>query len=75
MSIKLAAAEGTLPGDTLEEKFAFVQSVGFDGIELSGQGDGIFAGRADELAPGPRGRRGDADRRRAHGPLHRRLRS
>lgn len=49
-SIKLAAAEGTLPGATLEEKFAFVQSVGFDGIELSGQGDGIFAGRADELA-------------------------
>ncbi|MFC7623419.1 sugar phosphate isomerase/epimerase family protein [Microlunatus sp. GCM10028923] len=50
MSIKLAAAEGTLPGETLEEKYAFVRSVGFDGIELSGQGDGIFAGRADELA-------------------------
>lgn len=49
MSIKLAAAEGTLPGATLEEKFAFVQSVGFDGIELSGRGDGIFGSRVDEL--------------------------
>lgn len=49
MSIKLAAAEMTLPGETLAEKFAFVQSVGFDGIELSGQGDGIFSGRQDEL--------------------------
>lgn len=49
MSIKLAAAEMTLPGDTLAEKFAFVQSVGFDGIELSGRGDGVFAGRSDEL--------------------------
>lgn len=49
MSFRLAAAEGTLPGSSLEEKFAFVQSVGFDGIELSGRGDGIFAGRVDEL--------------------------
>jgi sugar phosphate isomerase/epimerase len=49
MSFRLAAAEGTLPGETLEEKFAFVQSVGFDGIELSGRGDGIFGGRVEEL--------------------------
>jgi sugar phosphate isomerase/epimerase len=44
MTFKLAAAEGTLPGDTLIEKFDFVRSVGFDGIELSGRGDGVFAG-------------------------------
>ena len=30
MSFRLAAAENTLPGETLMEKFAFVQSVGFD---------------------------------------------
>ncbi|TKK83512.1 sugar phosphate isomerase/epimerase [Kribbella jiaozuonensis] len=39
----------TLPGETLEEKFAFVRSVGFDGIELSARGDGIFGSRVDEL--------------------------
>ena len=49
MSFRLAAAEGTLPGRNLMEKFEFVKSVGFDGIELSGQGDGIFAARAAEL--------------------------
>ncbi len=49
MTFRLAAAEGTLPGQSLEEKFEFVTSVGFDGIELSGRGDGIFAGRVDEL--------------------------
>ncbi len=49
MTFKLAAAEGTLPGATLEEKFAFVRSVGFDGIELSGQGNGIFGARAAEF--------------------------
>lgn len=50
MSIKLAAQESTLPGDTLEERFAAAQSSGFDGIELGAQGDGRFAARADELA-------------------------
>ena len=49
MTFKLAAAEGTLPGDTLIEKFDFVRSIGFDGIELSGRGDGVFAARAAEL--------------------------
>jgi sugar phosphate isomerase/epimerase len=49
MPFRLAAAEMTLPGDTLEEKYAFVRSVGFDGIELSAPGDGRFAGRSDEL--------------------------
>lgn len=49
MSLRLAAAEETLLGRDLEEKFAFAHSVGFDGIEMSGRGDGIFAGRAAEL--------------------------
>ena len=49
MSVKLAAQESTLPGDTLEEKFEFTLNCGFDGIELSGRGDGIFAARAAEL--------------------------
>lgn len=50
MAFRLAAQESTCEGDTLEEKFAFAQSVGFDGIELSGRGDGVFVGRAEELA-------------------------
>jgi sugar phosphate isomerase/epimerase len=50
VTIKLAAQEHLLPGDSLEEKFEFAQSVGFDGIELRGFGDGVFAGRAAELA-------------------------
>ncbi|MEV0797532.1 sugar phosphate isomerase/epimerase family protein [Kribbella sp. NPDC050281] len=49
MSFRLAAAELTLPGETLEKKFAFVRTVGFDGIELSARGDGIFGARIDEL--------------------------
>ncbi|MEV5963144.1 sugar phosphate isomerase/epimerase family protein [Kribbella sp. NPDC051952] len=49
MTFRLAAAEMTLPGDTLEEKFTFVRKVGFDGIELSARGDGIFGTRVDEL--------------------------
>lgn len=54
MSFRLAAQESTLPGDTLEEKFAAAQSYGFDGIELGAQGDGRFAARADELAAAQR---------------------
>ena len=49
MSIRLAAQESTLPGATLEEQFAVALDCGFDGIELSGPGDGVFAARADEL--------------------------
>lgn len=49
MSFLLAAQESTLPGDTLEERFAAAQSYGFDGIELGAQGEGRFAARADEL--------------------------
>lgn len=47
--IRLAAQEATCEGETLLEKFRFAQSVGFDGIELSGRGDGIFVGRESEL--------------------------
>jgi sugar phosphate isomerase/epimerase len=47
--IRLAAQEHMLEGDTLFEKYAFAQSVGFDGIELLGRGDGVFASRVDEL--------------------------
>jgi sugar phosphate isomerase/epimerase len=50
MSLRLAAAERTLPGQTLLEKYDFVRSVGFQGIELAAEGNGVFASRADELA-------------------------
>jgi sugar phosphate isomerase/epimerase len=50
VSFRLAAQESTLPGSTLEEKFEFALSVGFDGIELAGNGNGVFVGRADALA-------------------------
>ena len=49
MSFRLAAQEWMLEGETLEEKFAFAQDVGFDGIELGARGGGIFEGRAEEL--------------------------
>jgi sugar phosphate isomerase/epimerase len=49
MTFKLSAQESMLEGDTLVEKFDFAKSVGFDGIELSGKGDGIFAARAEEF--------------------------
>jgi sugar phosphate isomerase/epimerase len=49
MSFKLAAQESTLPGDTLMDKFQATLDWGFDGIELSGRGDGVFAARAEEL--------------------------
>jgi sugar phosphate isomerase/epimerase len=49
MSIRLAAQEATLPGDTLMDKFQFTVDCGFEGIELSGRGHGVFAGRAAEL--------------------------
>jgi len=49
MSFRLAAQEWMLEGETLEEKFGFAQSVGFDGIELGARGGGVFEGRAEEL--------------------------
>jgi len=50
MAFRLAAQESTCEGSTLVEKMEFVSSVGFDGIELSGRGDGVFVGRAEELS-------------------------
>ena len=47
--IRLAAQEATLPGANLEEQFQFALDCGFDGIELSGRGDGVFGARVDEL--------------------------
>ena len=50
MAFRLAAQESTCEGDSLIEKFEFAKSVGFDGIELSGRGNGVFVSRAEELA-------------------------
>lgn len=47
--IRLAAQESTCEGVTLLEKFEFAKSVGFDGIELSGRGDGVFVSREAEF--------------------------
>ncbi len=49
MTIQLAAQEHMLEGTDLTEKFRFAQSVGFDGIELRGAGDGIFGSRVEEV--------------------------
>lgn len=49
MAIKLAAQESMLEGESLQEKFDFARSHGFDGIELSGRGGGVFAARREEL--------------------------
>lgn len=49
MTFRLAAQEWMLEGDSLPEKFAFAQSVGFDGIELGAVGGGVFEERAGEL--------------------------
>lgn len=48
--IRLAAAENTLPGDSLEEKYRVVLNCGFDGIELSAPGAGGFTARREELS-------------------------
>jgi sugar phosphate isomerase/epimerase len=49
MALKLAAQEQMLHGETLTEKWAFAQSVGFDGIELRGEGGGRFADRLPQI--------------------------
>ncbi|MDQ6874222.1 MAG: sugar phosphate isomerase/epimerase [Actinomycetota bacterium] len=49
MTLKLAAQEQMLHGETLIEKWRFAQSVGFDGIELRGEGEGKFAHRLPEI--------------------------
>lgn len=47
--IKLAAQEQMLHGDNLTQRWEFAQSVGFDGIELRGEGDLTFADRLPEI--------------------------
>ena len=49
MRVKLAAHEATLPGANLMEQFQFALDCGFDGIEPSGKGAGVFGGRSAEL--------------------------
>ena len=47
--MKLACQEQLLPGDTLEQKWAFCRRCGLDGIELMGRGDFAFRARLPEL--------------------------
>jgi sugar phosphate isomerase/epimerase len=47
--MRLACQEHLLPGATLVEKWAFCQSVGFEGIELLGRGGPAFRERLPEL--------------------------
>jgi sugar phosphate isomerase/epimerase len=47
--MKLACQEHLIPGDTLIAKWEFISSVGYDGIELRGQGDLQFRERLPEL--------------------------
>ena len=47
--MKLACQEHLIPGDTLPEKWAFISSIGFQGIELQGHGDFKFRARLPEL--------------------------
>jgi sugar phosphate isomerase/epimerase len=47
--MKLSCQEQLLPGDSLEEKWAFATGAGFEGIELRARGDGHFASRLPEL--------------------------
>jgi sugar phosphate isomerase/epimerase len=49
MPFRLSAQEHFFEGSNLVEKFVHARSLGFDGIELLGAGDGGFAARADEL--------------------------
>src|SRR5918993_1290963 len=47
--MRLSCQEQLLPGDSLEEKWAFATGAGFEGIELRARGDGHFAARLPEL--------------------------
>jgi sugar phosphate isomerase/epimerase len=47
--MKLSCQEHLIPGSTLIEKWEFIASVGFDGIELHGHGDFKFRERLPEL--------------------------
>ncbi|OON82675.1 sugar phosphate isomerase/epimerase family protein [Streptomyces tsukubensis] len=47
--MKTACQEQLLPGDTLQEKWAFAQEAGFDAVELRSKGDFHFRDRLPEL--------------------------
>ena len=47
--MRLTCQEQHAPGETLEQKWRFLENAGWDGIELLGAGDGAFRSRADEL--------------------------
>ena len=47
--IKISCQEQLLPGQTLQEKFAFARRAGYHGIELRAQGDFAFRDRLPEL--------------------------
>lgn len=49
LSCRITVQEQHLPGESLEEKFAWAQQAGFDGIELRGKGDLGLAARLPEL--------------------------
>ena len=46
---RIAAAEKTLTGETLEQRFQHALSLGFDGIEVQAQDEGRFVARTAEL--------------------------
>nr|MBA3528309.1 sugar phosphate isomerase/epimerase [Propionibacteriaceae bacterium] len=48
-TVRLSVQEQYLRGETMIEKWAHAQQLGFDAIELRGQGDGRFADRLPEL--------------------------
>ena len=48
-SVRLSVQEQYLRGNTMIEKWAHAQQLGFDAIELRGRGDGAFAARLPEL--------------------------
>ena len=47
--MKFAAQEHLIPGETLTEKWDVIQKLGYEGIELRGQGDFAFEKRLPEL--------------------------
>jgi sugar phosphate isomerase/epimerase len=53
--VRLACQEQLIPGERLEEKWSFISSAGFDGIEVLGRGDGEFERRLPELERARRG--------------------
>jgi len=49
MTNPICVQEQYLPGESMAEKWEVAESLGFDGIELRGRGEGAFAARLPEL--------------------------